>query len=280
MDPTLGEQVENVAKLGSALVGMTVLVALAAPAAADPAAPPSETRVSVGGPGPTTPRYVGPGGELEQTPATPPEISTTGGPAAPPEAGSTGERDPVWSGRTEKAGPRYLPGVPEGFSRGADGLVLHTFATDAGWTPWTPIGDLPVVGTPSGVHRPATRSTEVFARGVDGRLVHAGNTGEGWSEWSVIGDRQLAGDPLAVHQPNTGTTEVFARGADGRLIHTDDSAGEWSAWTTIGDWTVTGPLTPVKDPHTGTTEVLARTTDDHVVRVENAAGGWAIWSVS
>jgi hypothetical protein len=276
VDPTLGEQVENVAKLGSALVGMTVLVALATPAAADPTAPRSDTGVSVGGPAPTTPRYVGPGGELESsTPSAPPRaIDLEGGPHP------FGEQTPVLPGKWEHAGPRYLPGVPEGFSRGPDGLVLHTFATDAGWTPWTPIGHLPVAGTPSGVHRPASRSTEVFARGVDGRLVHAGNTGEGWSEWSVIGDRQLAGDPLAVHQPNTGTTEVFARGADGRLIHTDDSAGEWSAWTTIGDWTVTGPLTPVKDPHTGTTEVLARTTDDHVVRVENAAGGWAIWSVS
>ena len=270
---------ENATKLGSALVGMTVLVALATPAAADPDVPWIGVEVSVGGSepvatSPATPQHVSPEGKLlsPTPPAQPLDVSRDGAPY------SLDDQAPV--NRLEQAGPRYRPGVAEGFSRGSDGLVLHTFATDAGWTPWTPIGGPPVVGTPSGVHQPATRSTEVFARGVDGRLVHADNAGAGWSEWTVIGDRRLAGDPLAVHQPNTGTTEVFARGVDGRLIHTDDSSGEWSEWTVIGDWTVTGPLTPVKDAGTGTTEVVARTTDGHVVRVENAAGGWAIWSVN
>jgi hypothetical protein len=277
--------VENATKLGSALVGMTVLVALATPATAGPESP--------WGTGAGTPQGVG-GPEPISAPAAPQHVDTTGEPVtreertrfAPRTAGPDGKlvqvdaRAPSSFERQEHAGARYVPGVAEGFSRGADGVVLHTFATDAGWSPWTPIGGLSVVGTPSGVHQPATRSTEVFARGADGRLAHAVNAGTGWSQWTLLGDQRLAGDPLAVHQPNTGTTEVFARGADGRLVHTDDSSGEWSEWTVIGDWTVTGPLTPVENAATGTTEVVVRTTDGHVVRVENAAGGWAIWSVS
>jgi hypothetical protein len=255
--------VRNATKLGSTLVGLTVLVVLATPATADPEAPydvvEDTTPRGVGGPlppvarNPDAPREPGPG--RWQTPAD-----------------AEFARMPVE--------PGYLPGVAESFSRGADGEVLHTYDTGAGWSPWTPVGGRRVAGAPSGVYQPRTGSTEVFARDTDGRLVHADNRGADWSPWTALGDRRLAGDPLAVHQPNTGVTEVFARGQDGRLVHVDNSTGQWSAWTTIGDWTITGPLTSLRQPDTGTTEVTARTTDGRVLRVENAAGGWAIWSVS
>jgi hypothetical protein len=173
-------------------------------------------------------------------------------------------------------------GNMEVFSRANNGIIYHSWATDAKWSDWQTAAANPSSGVT--LQAPVVVSNDVgseelFSAGSDGVVYH--NWAPDWAAWVPLANQpaNVTFSKVFAGRNQNNKQEVYAVGNNGLVYNAWDSTSGWQGWSLVSGNPSNVRFSDVRMVQNDTKfpELFAAGSDGSIYHNWGSTGGWSGW---